>query len=427
LTSNLGPGPVDQSETASAASPIGAQSGRDFGVRSYARPLAGLGTLLAIGAIVALAVALFRGSFIESVPLTVISDRAGLVMNPDAKVKMRDIQVGKVASIEELPTGQAALHLAMDPSQLNFIPSNVAVEIASSTVFGAKSVQLELPADPSSTPLRGGQTVEAEHVMVEANTLFDRLTTVLSKIKPDKLNATLGALASALNDRGERIGQSLTDFDNLLATMDPSLSTLSHELTVAPQVLHAYNNAAPDLVSTINSASTISQTIIDKQNDLDAFLVSTIGLADVGNQVVGDNRKGLTDVLHLLVPTTDLTNEYNLAINCGLSGVAVLGTGKPLEHPGTDALASFLWGTERYRYPDDLPKVAATGGPYCKEFQMPSVPYEGRPPFLITDTGAKPFPYGNQNWVWNSDALKQFLFGPIAGPPRNSSQIGQPG
>ena len=59
---------------------------------------------------------LFQGSFTETTPVTVISQRAGLVMNPDAKVKMRGVQVGKVASIESRPDGQAVLHLAMYPS-----------------------------------------------------------------------------------------------------------------------------------------------------------------------------------------------------------------------------------------------------------------------------------------------------------------------
>ena len=79
---------------------------------SAVRPLAGLGLFVAIALIFALAVGLFRGSFTETVPVTVISDRAGLVMNPDAKVKMRGVQVGKVKTIEERPDGTAALHLA---------------------------------------------------------------------------------------------------------------------------------------------------------------------------------------------------------------------------------------------------------------------------------------------------------------------------
>ena len=114
--------------------------------RGYVRPLAGLATVVAIGLIFVLAVVLFRGDLHKTVPVTVISDRAGLVMNPDAKVKMRGVEVGKVSSIESRPDGTAAIHLAMDDSQLHLIPSNVDVDIASSTVFGAKFVQLQAPA-----------------------------------------------------------------------------------------------------------------------------------------------------------------------------------------------------------------------------------------------------------------------------------------
>ena len=63
------------------------------------RFLAGLATLTAIAAIVAVSVGLFRGSFTKTVPVTVISDRAGLVMNPEAKVKLNGAQVGKEQNI----------------------------------------------------------------------------------------------------------------------------------------------------------------------------------------------------------------------------------------------------------------------------------------------------------------------------------------
>ena len=33
------------------------------------------------------------------------------------------------------------------------------------------------------------------------------------------------------------------------------------------------------------------------------------------------NRQPLTDVLHLLVPTTDLLNKYNQALWCALGGM----------------------------------------------------------------------------------------------------------
>jgi virulence factor Mce-like protein len=381
--------------------------------------------VVAIVAIVALAVGLFRGGFTETVPVTVISQRAGLVMNPDAKVKMLGVQVGKVDSIEERPDGQAAIHLAMDSSQLHLIPSNVLVAIASSTVFGAKFVQLIPPAEPSPKAMAAGQVLDAKRVTVEINTVFEQLTSVLSTIEPAKLNETLGAIASALNGRGEKIGQMLTDLDSLLAKLEPSLPNLSHDIAVAPDVFNAYADAAPDLIKTADNTTRISQTFVDEQQNLDALLVSVIGLADIGNDVVGTNRQPLTDVLHLLVPTTDLTNQYHEGLNCALAGLVAFAKNPPLPEPGAEVLISFTLGVDRYRYPTDLPKVAATGGPHCQG--LPNVPAGVRPPFLVADVGANPWKYGNQGILLNSDGLKQLLFGPIDGPPRNSAQIGQPG
>ena len=387
--------------------------------------LAGLATYIAIAAIVALAVGLYRGSFTPTAPVTVLSPRAGLVMNTNARVTMRGVEVGKVASIEVLPNGQAALHLAMDASQLPLIPANVLVEIAPPTAFGAKYVQLMPPAEPSPQHMHAGQVLDAQHVTVEINTVFEQLTAVLSKIDPVKLNETLGAIAKALNGRGHKLGHALGDLDELLATVDPSLPALSHDLAVAPDVLNAYADAAPDLVKTVDNATRVSQTIVDEQHNLDALLISAIGLADIGNDVVGTNRQALTDVLHLLVPTTDLTNRYNQGLNCALAGMIPLATSPPEAFPGVYVNVSFTFGIERYRYPHDLPKVAATGGPQCQ--LLPKVPMEAHPPFVVTDVGANPTQYGNQGILLNSDALKQWLYGPIDGPPRNTAQIGQPG
>jgi phospholipid/cholesterol/gamma-HCH transport system substrate-binding protein len=393
--------------------------------RNYLPPLLGLITVVIIGLIFAFAVGLFQGSFTETVPVTVISQRAGLVMNPDAKVKMRGVQVGKVASIDSLPNGEAAIHLAMDPSQLHFIPGNVLVDIASSTVFGAKSIELVAPDQPSAQRLRGGQTLQGQHVMVEVNTVFQQLVSVLAHIDPPKLNESLGALAQAFSGRGAKLGQSLSDLDSFLARLEPSLPAFSHDLAVLPTVSNAYADAAPNLVKTAANATRISKTLVDEQHNLDALLISAIGLADIGNDVLSTNREPLTNVLHLLVPTTDLTNEYHEVFTCGLGGLITIAHGAPLAEPSINISASLTWGGERYRYPTNLPKVAATGGPQC--MGLPRLPFNTNPKQLITDIGADPVGYGNPQVLINSDLLKQLLYGPIAGPPRNSIGVGQPG
>ncbi|WP_302050798.1 MCE family protein [Mycolicibacterium peregrinum] len=394
--------------------------------RAWSRPVAGLLTVLIVGLAVAMVAVMFRGDLNSSVPVTVMSPRAGLVMNPDAKVKLRGVQVGAVKSLETLPNGRAVLHLAMDPAQLQQIPANVGVDIASTTVFGAKYVQLIDPADPSPQTMVPGQVLDASRVTVEVNTVFEQLSAVLSTIDPAKLNQTLGAIGTAVNGRGQSIGQMLVDLDTYLATLEPGLPALSHDLATAPPVLNAYADAAPGLLTAADNANKISQSIVDEQRNLDAFLVSMIGLADVGTDVLTTNRAQLTDAVHLLAPTTDLTGQYNQALYCLMGGLIQAAYIKQPQVPGAMVNAGFVLGKERYRYPIDLPKVAATGGPQCVS-GLPNVRYLSRPPFVIADVGTNPARYGNEGVLLNSAGLKQMLFGPIAGPPRNSAQIGQPG
>jgi phospholipid/cholesterol/gamma-HCH transport system substrate-binding protein len=389
------------------------------------RILAGLATVVAILTTIAVAGIQFRGGFSDNTSVTLFARRAGLLMNPDAKVQMLGVQVGKVASIQELPDGQAAIHLAIDPSQLRLIPSNVVAEISASTVFGAKFVQLIPPEHPTADSMRPGQTLDAHHVTVEIDTIFEQLTSVLSKIQPDKLNQTLGAIAAAFNGRGQRIGQALSDFESFLALLQPRLPALTHDLSVAPAVFNAYADSAPDLLRVADNAATISHTVVDQQHQLDAVLLSAIGLANVGEDVLRRNGQPLTDVLHLLVPTTDLTRRYNAALYCGVAALLQMANTPAVKEPGVPILAGLVWGADRYRYPHDLPKVAASGGPQCTG--LPNLPFETVAPFVVTDTGTNPWKYDNPGVVLNADALKRLLFGDIDGPPRNTAQIGQPG
>ena len=399
---------------------------RRLSERGSVRALAGVLTVLALLMVVVVAVGLFQGSFTKSVPVTVVADRAGLVMYPDAKVKLHGAQVGQVDSIEALPDGGAALRLAIDPGAIDSIPANVGAEITSSTVFGAKFVELVPPADPSAEPIRAETVIRGgDKVTVELNPVFQQLVSVLSKVEPAKLNQTLGALAKSLNGRGEKFGQTLVDLDGALAKLNPALANLNDELVLAPMVFDAFADAGPDLVAIVDNTTRIGDTLVDQRDSLDALLVSAIGLADIGTEVVSANRGPLTDVVHLLAPTTDLTNQYNAALTCGLGAMLPLANGPGLPVPGAVLLQGFFLGRERYRYPDNLPKVAAKGGPQCTD--LPNVGYEVRPPFVVTDIGANQAQYGNQGILLNSDALKQALFGPLAGPPRNSAQIGQPG
>jgi phospholipid/cholesterol/gamma-HCH transport system substrate-binding protein len=97
----------------------------------------------------------FNKSFSSVVPVTLVSDRAGLVMEVGAKVKLRGVQVGEVGTITGGDT-PVKLRLNLFPDQVKFIPANVSARIQATTIFGAKYVELVYPPDPSAKRLASG-------------------------------------------------------------------------------------------------------------------------------------------------------------------------------------------------------------------------------------------------------------------------------
>ncbi|WP_333619756.1 MlaD family protein, partial [Dietzia sp.] len=88
-----------------------------------ARAVAGIVLVLVIALLVGGALARFFGVFQPTVPVSVVSDRAGLVMDRDAKVRARGVEIGRVADISR-ENGKAVLHLDLDPELIRSVPAN---------------------------------------------------------------------------------------------------------------------------------------------------------------------------------------------------------------------------------------------------------------------------------------------------------------
>ncbi|PPJ39911.1 Mce family protein [Nocardia nova] len=390
-------------------------AGKFFGA-GWGVKLSGVALILFLAAIVAVALTMFVGGFSTSKPVYLDAPRAGLVMDKDAKVKIRGVQIGHVSDIAY--TGdQARLTLAIEPDQLKMVPANATVDIRSTTVFGAKYVNFVEPEVPSAQHLRAGATLTAQSVTVEFNTLFQHLTDVLGKIAPEKLNATLTALGTALQGRGDKLGQLLVDSDEYLRDINPSLPDLQRDLRTSVGVTDLYADTAPNLLRTTDNAAVTSKTIVDHKHSLDAVLLNLIGLADTTGAVLKENENGLSTALDLLRPTAELLNEYNPALYCLVEGVAGAipraneifgGTG-----PWVTLNASFMPGGTPYSYPKDLPKVNATGGPHCEGIldRKPG----SHSNFLVTDTSAGRVYTPELSTHLNGPRVFQLLFAGLPG------------
>ena len=289
--------------------------------------------LLLLIASIWLTYVLFTGSLKSFVPVTLASDRSGLVMETNAKVKLRGVQVGRVASI----TGgrePVELKLEIYPDQIEHIPANVGAQIQATTLFGAKFVDLVYPSDPSPQRLRAGQVLHSSNVATEVNTVFENVVGVLDQIDPAKLNSVLSALAEGVRGQGERLGQATTDANQVLLALNPRSETVRADWQALKGFSDTYSAAAQDILTTLNAASTTSVTITNHAKQLDALLLATIGLSNSGISLLAPNQANLIKAINVLEPTTNLLYKYNPEYTCLLVGAKTLLDTGGYEAPG---------------------------------------------------------------------------------------------
>jgi phospholipid/cholesterol/gamma-HCH transport system substrate-binding protein len=349
--------------------------------------------VLVVAALFWLTYALFTGTFRKSVPVTLTSDRAGLVMETNAKVKLRGVQVGRVAAI----TGggePVTLKLEIDRDQIDHIPANIEAQIRATTVFGAKFVDLVYPSDPSSQPLAAGQVLRSRNVSTEVNTVFQNVVRVLDTIDPAKLNSTLSALAEGVRGQGERIGQATTDANQVLLELNPRSETIRADWRALKDFNDTYSVAAQDILATLDAASTTSTTIVKQAGQLDALLLATIGLSNSGISLIAPNQANLIKAINVLEPTTNLLYKYNPEYTCLLVGAKTLLDTGGYEAPGGNGRTlvldtSLALGDDPYHYPANLPVIGAKGGPGGKPScgSLPDVAQNWPVRNLVTNTG----------------------------------------
>ncbi|MGO9154486.1 MCE family protein [Mycobacterium sp.] len=325
--------------------------------------------------------------------VTLTSDRAGLVMEPGAKVKLRGVQVGRVASIQS--GNPVKLQLELYPEQLKYIPANVGAQVTATTAFGAKYVDLLTPTDASPKRLTAGAVVASRNVTTEVNTVFQNLVAVLNQVDVSKLNAVLTAVAEGFRGKGEAIGEATTDLNQVLMAINPRSGTIQADYRALKGFSDTFSAAARNIVTVLDAASTTSATITTNAKQLDQLLLDVSGLSRTGTNLIGPNKDNLVHGINLLESTTRLLMKYNPELTCTLVGGKNVVDFGFLDvaggHNGYSVIldVAVLLGDDAYTFPDNLPIVGAKGGPGGQPGcgSLPDVSKNWPQRYLVTNTG----------------------------------------
>src|SRR6266545_1881826 len=332
------------------------------------RRVLGVVMLALVVALVGLCIAIYDQKFTKVVLVKLETDHTGNQLRPHSDVKERGVVVGEVRSISSHGDG-ATITLALNPGKAKAIKNYYVAQLLPKTLFGERYVSLMTSANAAPAycipgqapgPVAGGQTIcqdnSAQYAEIE-NVLAD-LMPVLLALKPAELNATLNALATALNGRGEQIGRDLVKADAYLKRLNPHVPQLVDDLEKLGKVALEYNDAAPDLLDTLT-------------NVLDTNASRLITVTSTSNVMF------------------TLLAEYAPEYGCLLKGLADLDPRIEEAFRGGRLHVTLEAVKGRGKYvPGDEPITVTGSGPHCAGLPAPPQPYQIPPEFQHVDDGA---------------------------------------
>jgi phospholipid/cholesterol/gamma-HCH transport system substrate-binding protein len=267
-------------------------------------------TLLARGVIFLAVIALVvmslisigRGSLSNRVEAVAELQSAGGSLVKNADVKYDGLVVGRVSSLkkgggDDVNPG-IALKLFIDGDKADDIPRNVTARVVPASIFGTSYVDLVAPKAPKgklTSDTRIKQDTSSE--TLELQTVLDGLDRVVAALGPAELSSMLEGLASALDGKGEQIGQTMEQLDSYLGKLNPSLPLVTENLSLLAGNLEAFQKYAPDLFAATDNALVAARTLIRNENNFRKLVGTGSQVLTSTTSLLNTNEKALVDTL----------------------------------------------------------------------------------------------------------------------------------
>ncbi|GGT54139.1 ABC transporter substrate-binding protein [Streptomyces coeruleorubidus] len=341
--------------------------------------LYGVVFIAVLALLLSLSVAVYRQAFTPVVRITLEADSLGNQLDPRADVKLRGLLVGEVREVRADGT-KATLDIALKPEHVAQIPSDVHARLLPKTLFGEKYVDLVAPRGSSGRPIRAGDVITQDRtrVGIEVQQLMNDLLPLLRTVQPGKLNATLSAFATALDGRGDRIGDNLTRVEAYLRRLNPHLPSLKEDIARFADVAEVYGDAAPDLMEILRNTVTTSRTIVEEKDRLAAALTTTATVAGTAEDFLDANGDRLITLGRVSRPTLELFARYSPQYPCLLAGLVRQEKASEEAFRGGKMHITLEVVRPQGAYePGEEPRYGERSGPNCRDLPNPPVPAPG--------------------------------------------------
>ncbi len=320
--------------------------------------------------------AIFTKQFTEYDEVSLKTSKIGLQLPTRADVKIRGVIVGEVLEAQATEDG-AELTLGIYPDETHTIPENVTARIEPKTLFGEKYVALQVPEVPKGE-IQAGDRIEQTVVAHEVEQTLSDLYPLLRAVQPAELNKTLNALATALEGRGELIGQNLTILDGYLKRMNPLLPDLIQDVRLLASTSDLYADVVPEIAETLRNTVTTGNTVRTNEKKLLALYQDVGAFSNTTRSFLAENGDNIIRVNQAGAKITRVLAKYAPEYTCLLGGIVRAGNLQAQAFRGfvLHINLELLPNQPRAYGPQDQPRYGAKNGPYCGK--LPSPPWNQR-------------------------------------------------
>ncbi|MFF4546758.1 MCE family protein [Streptomyces sp. NPDC001406] len=341
--------------------------------------LYGVVFIAVLALLLSLSVAVYQQAFTPAVRIRLEADSLGNQLDPRADVKLRGLLVGEVRAVHADGT-KATLDIALKPEYVAYIPSDVHARLLPKTLFGEKYVDLVAPVHSSARPIHAGDVITQDRtrVGIELQQLMNDLLPLLRTVQPGKLNATLSAFATALEGRGDRIGDNLMRVEDYLHRLNPHLPSLTEDFARLADVAGVYGDAAPDLMEILRNTVTTSRTLVEQRGRLASALTTTATAASTTEDFLDANGDRLITLGRVSRPTLALFARYSPEYPCLLAGLVREEQASEQAFRGGKMHITLEVVRQQGPYePGEEPRYDDRSGPNCRDLPHPPVPAPG--------------------------------------------------
>ncbi|MCW2829969.1 MAG: virulence factor Mce family protein, partial [Aeromicrobium sp.] len=212
-------------------------------------------------------------------------------------------------------------------------------------------------------------------VSIEVEKVLSDLYPLLRAVQPAEINMTLNAIATALEGRGEQIGQNLETVDGYLKRLNPQIPGFVEDLRLTSKVSDTYAAALPQIGEILRNTVTTTGTLEDRSVKLNALFTDVASFSDTAKGFLDTNGDNLIRLSNLGAQQLKVFAKYAPEYSCLTSGIVNAGKlqAEAFRNFTLHIVLETLPNQPRGYNQSDVPRYAEKRGPNC--LHLPNPPW----------------------------------------------------